>query len=143
MYKLDYDSSIPLFEQIEQKTRFAIATGEFPEGKIIPAVLEVARAATINHLTVFKAYRHLTDEGLLSPTRGVGFLVVEGAKRRCEKFRQEFFVKRLEDTLNDGKSGGLSLEKMREMFEIALERVATTTAQTNNSQPGTENDKNE
>ena len=90
MYKLDYDSSIPLFEQIEQKTRFAIATGEFPEGKIIPAVLEVARAATINHLTVFKAYRHLTDEGLLSPTRGVGFLVVEGAKRRCEKFRQEF-----------------------------------------------------
>ena len=137
MYKLDYDSSIPLFEQIEQKTRFAIATGEFPEGKIIPAVLEVARAATINHLTVFKAYRHLTDEGLLSPTR------VEGAKRRCEKVRQEFFVKRLEDTLNDGKSGGLSLEKMREMFEIALERVATTTAQTNNSQPGTENDKNE
>ena len=72
------------------------------------------------------------------PDHSLGFHLIQ-----IRIFRQEFFVKRLEDTLNDGKSGGLSLEKMREMFEIALERVATTTAQTNNSQPGTENDKNE
>ncbi len=143
MYHIDFDSPVPLFEQIEQKTRLGIATGEFPEGTTIPTVLDVAKATTINHITVLKAYRRLTEEGLLSPMRGVGFTVVKGAKRRCEAYRQDFFARRLEETLDEGKHGGLSPDEMREIFEAALEKISATIPLRNNLQIGTEDGRNE
>ena len=143
MYHIDFDSPVPLFEQIEQKTRLGIATGEFPEGSTIPTVLDVAKATTINHITVLKAYRRLTEEGLLSPMRGVGFTVVKGAKRKCENFRQHFFAKRLEETLDEGKHGGLSPDEMREIFESALEKISATIPLNSVRQIGTEDDRNE
>ena len=143
MYNIDFDSPVPLFEQIEQKTRLAIATGEFPEGTTIPTVLDVAKATTINHITVLKAYRRLTEEGLLSPMRGVGFTVVKGAKRKCETFRQNFFARRLEETLDEGKHGGLSPDEMREIFEASLEKISATIPLSAARQIGTEDERDE
>ena len=123
MYKLDFNSSIPLFEQIEQKTKLAIATGEFPEGKLIPSVRDIARAAAINHQTVVKAYRDLRMEGVIVTVRGMGFSVAIGARRLCERYRRGLFEKKRVEVLNNGTYGGLSPDEMRDIFESTLDKV--------------------
>ena len=46
MYKINANSSVPLFEQIEQKTKLCIASGAFPEGKRIPSIRDIAKEFT-------------------------------------------------------------------------------------------------
>jgi GntR family transcriptional regulator len=48
-----------------------------PVGTAVPSVRELARALRINPATVSKAYRRLTDAGLLTVRRGEGTFVAE------------------------------------------------------------------
>lgn len=124
MYKIDFDSSIPLFEQIEQKTRLCIASGAFQEGMRIPSIRDIAKASSLNHQTVVKAYRNLFSEGLIAPLRGMGFVVAKGAKTKCQRYRTNYLKKNLEATLDDGALGGLSIDELKDVCNTAIEKVA-------------------
>jgi len=76
---LDVDTagSTPIWRQIEDGVRLQVASGRLPVGSAVPSVRELARALRINPATVSKAYRRLTDAGLLTVRRGEGTFVAE------------------------------------------------------------------
>ena len=76
---LDVDPSAgtPIWRQIEDGVRRLLASGRVPVGTAVPSVRELARALRINPATVSKAYRRLTDAGLLTVRRGEGTFVAE------------------------------------------------------------------
>ncbi len=76
---LDVDTAgaTPIWRQIEDGVRRLLASGRLSVGAAVPSVRELARALRINPATVSKAYRRLTDAGLLTVRRGEGTFVAE------------------------------------------------------------------
>ncbi len=57
--------------------RRLVASERLAPGSVVPSVRELARALRINPATVSKAYRRLTEAGLLTVRRGEGTFVGE------------------------------------------------------------------
>jgi GntR family transcriptional regulator len=74
---VDTSSATPIWRQIEDAVRRQVASGRLPVGTAVPSVRELARTLRINPATVSKAYRRLTDAGLLTVRRGEGTFVAE------------------------------------------------------------------
>ncbi len=76
---LDVDpaAAAPIWRQIEDGMRRQVASGRLAAGAAVPSVRELARALRVNPATVSKAYRRLTEAGLLSVRRGEGTFVAE------------------------------------------------------------------
>ncbi len=79
------ESSVPIYRQIENMIRFAIASGQLKEGNKLPTIKEWCRKAEINANTVVKAYRDLEMMGIIHGRRGVGAFVNKGAASMCRK----------------------------------------------------------
>src|SRR5512140_3035885 len=62
---LDPTSSVPLFYQIVEALRFRIAVGALADGERLPGVREAAKNWHVHFHTVRRAYRVLSEEGLL------------------------------------------------------------------------------
>ena len=77
-YKLD--DNMPIYIQIMQKVRDAIASGEWAPGQKIPSVRELAALFEVNPNTMQRAMIELEREGLLVSERTAGRFVTEDRK---------------------------------------------------------------
>ena len=77
-YKLD--DNMPIYIQIMQKVRDAIASGEWMPGQKIPSVRELAALFEVNPNTMQRAMLELEREGLLVSERTAGRFVTEDRK---------------------------------------------------------------
>src|SRR4051794_17518901 len=87
--------SRPIYGQIADRVKFAVAAGVLRPGELVPSVRELSKQLVVNPNTVARAYRELQAEGLVEPVRGTGLQVAEGALERCRKARDEFVRARL------------------------------------------------
>jgi DNA-binding transcriptional regulator YhcF (GntR family) len=76
------DSPVPLYHQIAEALRNAIAVGELRPGARLPSVRDAAGQWGVNLHTVRKAYDELAREGLLRVRGARGTEVAEGAQGR-------------------------------------------------------------
>jgi GntR family transcriptional regulator len=67
--KIDPDSPIPLYHQIAEAIRYAIATGQIRSGDSLPGLHQAAAEWGVNLHTVRHAYSELARQGLVT-TRG-------------------------------------------------------------------------
>src|SRR5262245_4027161 len=69
----------PIYRQLVDQLRLAVATGDLPAGQAMPSVRNVAERLVVNVNTVVKAYGELVRDGVLESRQGLGFFV---AKKR-------------------------------------------------------------
>jgi GntR family transcriptional regulator len=81
---VDPSASTPIWRQIENGMRRLVASGGLPAGAPVPSVRELAKVLRVNPATVSKAYRRLTDAGLLTVRRGEGTYVGDLSRNECE-----------------------------------------------------------
>lgn len=74
-FHLDAGSGVSPYLQIVQQVRQALRLGFLRVGDQLPTVKDVVGSLAINPNTVFKAYRELEHEGLISARPGVGTFV--------------------------------------------------------------------
>jgi GntR family transcriptional regulator len=80
--------SRPIFRQIVDGIRVAIAGGELAPGDKLPSVRGLAMHLTVNTNTVAKAYAELTAEGLIDSQAGVGLFVAPPRQRLSAEERE-------------------------------------------------------
>jgi len=107
LIKIDTTSQQPIYEQIVQQIQFIIASGAVRENELIPSVRELSKSLAINPNTIGKSFKVLQDEGIVILRRGMGLVVVEGAKERCEKRRLDIFEKKIGQVLAEAAQSGL------------------------------------
>ena len=73
--------SLPLYLEVAAEVRRSIAEGEVKPGQRLPPARDLAAVAGVNQNTMFRALRHLREEGLLEFRRGRG-IVVTGTPER-------------------------------------------------------------
>src|SRR4051812_16424844 len=97
----------PIYGQIADRVRFAVAAGILRPGDMVPSVREVSKQLVVNPNTVARAYRELQGEGLLDTVRGTGLQVADGAVERCRLARSEFVRDRLRAAVEEARQTGL------------------------------------
>ncbi|MGH9361607.1 MAG: GntR family transcriptional regulator [Thermoanaerobaculia bacterium] len=73
--QVDPSSPLPLYAQVMEQLRVAIASGVLRPGDRLPGIREAAERAAVNPMTVVRAYQALTEEGWLAARQGLGTFV--------------------------------------------------------------------
>jgi GntR family transcriptional regulator len=110
----------PIYRQIVDQVRLAVATGELLPGQDLPSVRSLAERLTINFNTVAKAYAELVREGVLDSLQGKGFFV--GPKRQIYSKAERLRRLRLavENCVHEAVSLGFSADEIRQAVDQKL-----------------------
>ena len=117
---INHTSMEPIYEQIVRQIKAMIIDGSLKEKEILPSVRTLSRELKISALTVKKAYDYLDEEGLIVTVHGKGSFVAEANQNLMMEERQKEVEADLENAIRKGRSAGLSLEEIREMFECII-----------------------
>lgn len=84
----------PMYKQITDQVRDAIAAGELAAGEKLPSVREMSEALHTSAITVKRAYFDLESEGCIINRAGLGSFVAQVEpgrlrQRKLEEFRNE------------------------------------------------------
>src|SRR5436305_6342112 len=76
-FHVDTGSRLPIYQQLVQQIREAIARGELRPDEGLPSVRQLSRDLVINPNTVSRAYTELERDGLLVSRPGRGIYVAQ------------------------------------------------------------------
>ena len=124
LWSIQPSSSEPVFQQIVNAVKRAVATGRLRPDDKLPSVRELAKELVVNPNTVARAYQVLESEGVTLSRRGAGTFVAE----RRVVLRRDAMRRQLEEALEaalaDAVNQGLGEEDLRRTFETVLRRFA-------------------
>lgn len=75
--RLDPRSPTPMYAQIAERLRVAVASGELTRGDSLPSVRALAARIRVNPATVVQAYRALEDEKIVEMRQGAGSFIAD------------------------------------------------------------------
>jgi len=113
----------PIYGQIADRVKFAVAAGVLRPGDLVPSVRELSKQLVVNPNTVARAYRDLQAEGLLESVRGMGLQVAEGAADRCRAARREMVRQRLRHAIEEASQSKLDPREIETIMHEEWVRV--------------------
>ncbi len=72
---LSHDNPDPMYRQVTDQIRDAIASGDLKPDEMLPSIRELALALDVSVITIKRAYRDLEAEKLIRTRRGMGSFV--------------------------------------------------------------------
>lgn len=114
--RLDPRLPTPLYAQIADRVRVAVANGELAAGDALPSVRVLASRLRVNPATVVQAYRDLEQEGIVDMRQGAGSFVADVAPERRARARAATARKLVRDLLAEAARQGLSADELRRAF---------------------------
>ncbi|NLY53193.1 MAG: GntR family transcriptional regulator [Firmicutes bacterium] len=120
LFYLDHRSPIPIYVQLQNQVKQAIAGGVLQAGDQLPSVRELARRLTVNPNTIARAYQELEREGLIETRRGLGTFVAE-AQALTQSARRLRISDAIDELLREAMRLGLNRQ---ELDDILAERLA-------------------
>lgn len=118
--QIDARSPIPLYIQIADRLRIAVATGELPPGAALPSVRQLASQLRVNPATVVQAYRELEHAGAVESRQGAGTFVRELGEARRDSERQREAHRLVRRLLHDATILGVSREDLDRVWRGEL-----------------------
>jgi GntR family transcriptional regulator len=111
MIRLAADDPRPLWSQIRDAVRELVASGALPPAASVPSVREMAQRLRVNPATVAKAYRDLTEEGLLLVRRGEGTFVADLPAETRRRVGRQLLAVRARELVTCARALGLAVEE--------------------------------
>ena len=121
--RIDPAAPEPLFEQIGQRVKEAVASGLMAPGDRLPSVRELARDLAINPNTVARAYEALERDGVIVRRQGSGCFVTEQASPLREDERRKRLAEQARRLVTDAFHLGLDAADVEAAVAEALDRV--------------------
>ena len=106
---IDQKSGVPLYRQIIESVKFAIARGELGPGDRLPTVRRLAVDLEVNPNTVIRAYREMEIQGVLDTQQGSGTFVTGQSPEVDSLERQRMLDQILTELLARASDYGFSL----------------------------------
>lgn len=114
----------PIYGQIVDRMKFAVAGGVLRPGDLAPSVRELAKQLLVNPNTVARAYRDLQAEGLFESVRGMGVQVAEGAVERCRAARREIVRLRMRRAIDEARQSRMEPDEIEAIFREEWAKTA-------------------
>lgn len=91
-YHIDPSSGTPIYRQLVDQVRQAVASGVLRAGDKLPSVRDLAVELAVNPNTVAKAYQELEREGVIETPRGKGSFIADRDHTITEAERMRQFA---------------------------------------------------
>jgi GntR family transcriptional regulator len=104
-------------KHISDRIRLMIATKQFQVGELLPSTRELGKQLGASFHTVRKAYHTLSDEGLISPEQGRGFVVNRQSTTLDKSQRLEMGTVKMQGLLEELIGYGLDEAEIEAIFE--------------------------
>jgi GntR family transcriptional regulator len=109
---IDTSSRLPIYQQLAQQIREAIARGELRPDAGLPSVRQLSRELVVNPNTVARAYTELEREGLLISRPGRGIFVAQPRNDLTRAARDRRLTAQLDLWLTEAVHLGFSAEQV-------------------------------
>ena len=109
-------STTPIYRQVTEQVRRAVAMGSLKVGDQLPSVRALAENLVLNPNTVARAYADLAREGLIESRPGRGVFVI----RKRKVFTREEGWRRLEPLIESMIGEAMAMDFSRSELEEAL-----------------------
>ena len=120
---VDASSDVPIFRQIVQQIKTAVALGRLQPEDPLPSVRQLAVELKVNPNTVARAYLDLEIEGVIYKRQGAGTFVATQGVRVSKNERRKVLSELIEKALVEGVNLGLDEQELRDAFERVLENI--------------------
>lgn len=121
---VDPRSSTPVYVQLKDQIRLAIAAGSLAPGEQLPTHRELAGQLRVNPNTIARVYRDLQTEGLFTARTGSGTFVAEEAPALAAEQARREVGERLAELARTGLRLRISAEELSRLFGEALIQAA-------------------
>ena len=116
---LDMKSGVPVYRQIADQVRGAIAAGSLSPGDQLPTMRQLAVDLAINPNTVVRDYRELEYGGLLETHQGTGTFISDQKIPRAGDARQRQLAQIVSDAIARAGAAGFTVQDVLEQMRIA------------------------
>lgn len=117
-FSIDFSSHVPVYKQITEKIKMKIAKGELKQGDFLPSVRKLAEDIGVNFNTVSRAYKELSEQGIIEVQRGEGYTV---KVETLEDFNNEILIE-IKQALKKALNAGISPDEISKIFEEVVGR---------------------
>jgi len=118
-FRLDLHTGVPVYRQIVDQVRGAIAAGSLTPGDQLPTVRQLAVDLEINPNTVVRAYRELEYDGLLETHQGTGTFISSQRIVRPGNERQRQLEQIVSDAIARAGAAGFTLQELSDQLRLA------------------------
>ncbi len=115
---IDPRSPTPLYAQIADRIRLAVASGELSTGESLPSVRALATKLRVNPATIVQAYRDLERDKIVEMRQGSGTFIADVAPDTRTRERSAAALRLVREMLQDAARLGLTPADLR----LALDR---------------------
>lgn len=123
-FRLAPGRDLPLFAQIVEQCRQAVARGRLKPGDQLPTVRDLAEELVINPNTAAKAYQELEKSGVIVTRRGAGTFVAAGGSPLAAAEKERVLREKMEACLTEAIHLGLPRKFVLKLFSESLRRFA-------------------
>lgn len=117
MFDLNPNSDLPLYMQIVEQTKLAIAKGYFQNGDRFPSVRELSRELLINQATVSKAFKELDRQGIIETKPGIGTFILFDDKKIMQ--RRDELLERIKEDMVQARFLNITLDEISDIYHKA------------------------
>ena len=117
---VDVASRLPIYQQLANQIREAIARGDLQPEAGLPSVRQLSKELVVNPNTVARAYTELEREGLLVSRPGRGIYVAQPRMELTRAARDRRITEQLDRLLTEAVHLGYSAD---ELFTLVSRRV--------------------
>lgn len=114
----------PIFRQIVDQVRLAVATGRLVTGDPLPSVRALAERLLVNPNTIAKAYNELSREGIIDTQQGRGVFVARPRQVYTKTERLRRIVPLIEALATEGVALGFDSQELAELLQSRLDRLS-------------------
>ena len=118
--QIDPRSPVPLYAQIADRIRIAIATGDLEPGAALPSVRQLASQLRVNPATVVQAYRELEEAAVVESRQGAGTFVRELAQPKREAERQREARRLVRRLLKEAAALGVTRDDLEQALKTEM-----------------------
>ena len=119
-FHIDTASRLPIYQQLTQQVREAIARGELRPEEQLPSVRQLSQDLTVNPNTIARAYTELEREGLVVSRPGKGIFVAQPGTDLTKPARDRRLTELLDRWLTEAVHLGYAAE---EVLRLVAQRV--------------------
>jgi GntR family transcriptional regulator len=113
-------SDTPIYKQITDQVRLAVATGRLQVEDQLPSVRALAEELVLNPNTVARAYSDLAREGLIESRSGRGVFIIRKRKVFSREEGRRRLGSLLDSLIGEALAMDLTREELKEVFEKKL-----------------------
>ncbi|MBT3479765.1 MAG: GntR family transcriptional regulator [Candidatus Marinimicrobia bacterium] len=117
---INTSESVPIFSQLIEQIKNAVAKGDINLGDALPSVRQLANDLDLNHNTVAKAYKHLIRDSIIESKGYRGTFIHKDAKANCNFDLNEVVTTKLTDTIKTLRDTGATDSEIRIAFANVL-----------------------